>query len=89
MHQFFCIYISFVFYLRAIVLLSNENGSKKYTMFAPTVQKLLSSRGLDSNIVFDKTEMMTRLMQMIPKDIKFHALNNTIREVIPKRVNHV
>ena len=74
-------------YMRAIILVSMDAGDKKYTIFAPAIKKLFASRGLSTDISFDRKEMLTRMLDIIPVEIKFHSMNNTIREIVPKRLN--
>lgn len=59
--------------------------NKKVTIFAPAIKKMFNSRGLDDSILFDPKEMMEKMLQIIPIDIKYSLNNNTIRDIICKR----
>ncbi|KAJ8307953.1 hypothetical protein KUTeg_014495 [Tegillarca granosa] len=62
---------------------------KKITVFSPQIKKLLESRGLDSAIHFDRKEMLTKLLQIIPIDIHYTLVNNTVRNLTCKRIQDV
>ncbi|KAJ8321448.1 hypothetical protein KUTeg_001006 [Tegillarca granosa] len=74
-------------FLRVIVLLEGEEMSKKVTIFAPQYKKIMQSRGLDATIVFDKEEMLQRIMKVIPVEIRYTLINNTVKDIVLKRTN--
>ncbi|KAJ8309655.1 hypothetical protein KUTeg_012793 [Tegillarca granosa] len=76
-------------YMRATMLLKTTNEEKKITVFSPQIKKLLESRGLDSAIHFDRKEMLTKLLQIIPIDIHYTLVNNTVRNLTCKRIQDV
>ncbi|KAJ8307824.1 hypothetical protein KUTeg_014607 [Tegillarca granosa] len=59
-------------FLRVIVLLEGEEITKK----------IMQSRGLDATIVFDKEEMLQRIMKVIPLEIRYTLINNTVKDII-------
>ena len=73
-------------YARANVSLITNNNQKKVTLFSPQIKKLFESRGLDATIIWDKTEMMMKIMDIIPIDIRYTLNNNTIRNLVCKRI---
>ena len=75
-------------YLRVTAMLESSSlptGSKKITLFAPAIQKMLNSRGLDDTILFDPTDMMVKILQVVPIDIKYSLNNSTVKDLVCKR----
>ncbi|KAJ8321182.1 hypothetical protein KUTeg_001307 [Tegillarca granosa] len=74
-------------YIRSTMLLkSNPDGdTKKVTIFKPNILKMFESRGVSSTITADKNEMFENLLEIIPFDIKYTLINNTIKEMVCKR----
>ncbi|KAJ8300482.1 hypothetical protein KUTeg_022001 [Tegillarca granosa] len=70
-------------YIRSTMLLkSNHDGdTKKVTIFKPNILKMFESRGVSSTITADKNEMFENLLEIIPFDIKYTLINNTIKEM--------
>jgi len=73
-------------YIRTTMMLKTDEETKKVVLFQPQLTKLFQSRGLDSTILYDKSEMIKKMMQILPIEIKFHLTNSTIRNLICKRI---
>lgn len=77
-------------YLRATVMIeveeSNTHTPKKVAIFKPQIEKLFISRGFALPSTNDQTELLVKFFEIIPVDIKFHMINNTIKQLTCKRV---
>ncbi|CAG2251563.1 unnamed protein product [Mytilus edulis] len=73
-------------YMRAVVLLKTDSDLKKVVMFSPQIHKMFVSRGLDCTILFEKIDMVKIFLTILPVEIRYRLVNNTVRELVCKRV---
>nr|XP_034321834.1 uncharacterized protein LOC105342641 [Crassostrea gigas] len=76
-------------YIRATVMIEVEDSNKppqKVAIFKPQIEKLFTSRGFTLPSSNDQTELLLKFFEIIPVDIKFHMINNTIKQLTCKRV---
>lgn len=76
-------------YIRATVMIEVEDSNKppqKVAIFKPQIEKLFTSRGFTLPSSNDQTKLLLKFFEIIPVDIKFHMINNTIKQLTCKRV---
>lgn len=76
-------------YLRATLMIEVEDSNKppqKVAMFKPQIKKLFTSRGFTLPSSNDQTELLLKFFEIIPVDVKFHMINNTMKQLTCKRV---
>ncbi|CAG2233890.1 unnamed protein product [Mytilus edulis] len=69
-------------YTRAVMLLKTDSELKKVVMFSPQIQKMFVSRGFDCTILFERIDMIKFFLTILPVEIKYRLVNNTVRELV-------
>jgi hypothetical protein len=76
-------------YIRATVMIELEESNKppqKVAIFKPLIEKLFTARGFALPASFDQAELLQKFFEILPVEIKFQMINNTIRQLTCKRV---
>lgn len=75
-------------YLRAVLLMNSNGNEKKITAFLPHIKKMYESRGIEFVFSFDRRELMSSMMNILPIEVKYSLVNNTVKNLICKRLHN-
>lgn len=76
-------------YLRATVMIEEDESNKppqKVAIFRPLIEKLFNARGFTLPSTNDQTQLLVKFFDIIPVEVKFQMINNTIKQLVCKRV---
>ena len=71
--------------MRATVFFESGDLKKKVAMFQPQIHELFRSRGIQLGVSYDRQEIITQMFEILPVDVKYKIVNNTIRALWVKR----